>query len=186
MIRTMTDLCQRYGISINAMSAFVKTHREEIDPSRDHITKAGKSIFFDDFAAAKIDELRHYTPGIALADEVLREKEQKKYEKEIKDLKDEINTLKTHLLMAQERTIKAQEQVLAATAALNAATVAQIESAELKVKKEAENEILKRNIENKDREIERLRKECAAADQKQQPASPAEAWRFWRNRHRKF
>ena len=136
MLRNLSDLSQRYNISINAMSAFVKTHREEIDPSRDHITKSGKSVFFDEFAISKIDELRHYTPGIALVDEIRRDEE-------MESLKNEINTLKTQLLIVQERTIKAQEQALAATAALNAATAAQIESATEKARREAENEALK-------------------------------------------
>ena len=161
MVRNLGDLSRRYNISINAMSAFVKTHREKIDPSRDHITRSGKNIFFDEFAVSKIDELRHYTPGIALVDEI-------RYENEIKSLKNEINTLKTQLLMVQERTIKVQDQALAATAALNAATAAQIESAAEKARREAENEALKA-------EIERLRANVSAS-----PSERKRGNRWWR------
>jgi chromosome segregation ATPase len=147
MIRTMTDLCQRYGISINAMSAFVKAHREEIDPSCDHITKAGKSIYFDDFAVAKIDELRHYTPGIDLADKVLREKEQEKYEKEIQELKNEINTLKTQLLISEHESKEAYKSLAAANAGA-------LESAEMKARQQAQLEIKAAEIERKNIELE--------------------------------
>ena len=151
MIRTMTDLCRRYGISINAMSAFIKTHREEIDPSCDHITKAGKSIYFDDFAVAKIDELRHYTPGIDLADKVLREKEQEKYEKEIKDLKDEINTLKTQLLISEHESKEAYKSLAAANAGA-------LESTEMKARQQAQLEIKAAEIERKNIELEEKNK----------------------------
>lgn len=147
MVRNLGDLSRRYKISINAMSAFVKTHREDIDPSRDHITRSGKSIFFDEFAVAKIDELRNYTPGITLADEIRRDEE-------VESLKNEINTLKTQLLMLQQEVINAQKQTIAATAALNAATAAQIESTAEKARREAENETLKA-------ELERVREEVA-------------------------
>lgn len=160
MVKNLGDLSRRYNISINAMSAFVKTHREEIDPSRDHITRSGKSIFFDEFAVSKIDELRNYTPGITLADEIRRDEE-------MESLKNEINTLKTQLLMAQERTIKAQEQALAATAAY-AATAAQIENAAEKARREAEIETLK--VEN-----ERLRESVAASSSERKRGN-----RWWR------
>ena len=161
MVKNLGDLSRRYNISINAMSAFVKTHREEIDPSRDHITRSGKSIFFDEFAVSKIDELRNYTPGITLADEIRRDEE-------MESLKNEINTLKTQLLLVQERTIKAQETALAATAALNAATAAQIESAAEKARREAENEALKA-------EIERLQENVAASSLQRKRGN-----RWWR------
>ena len=160
MVKNLGDLSRRYNISINAMSAFVKTHREEIDPSRDHITRSGKSIFFDEFAVSKIDELRNYTPGITLADEIRRDEE-------MESLKNEINTLKTQLLMAQERTIKAQEQALAATAAY-AATAAQIENAAEKSRREAEIEALK--VEN-----ERLRLNVSASSSQRRRGN-----RWWR------
>ena len=148
MVRNLGDLSRRYNISINAMSAFVKTHREKIDPSRDHITRSGKNIFFDEFAVSKIDELRHYTPGIALVDEIRRDEE-------MESLKNEINTLKTQLLIVQERTIKAQETALAATAALNAATAAQIESAAEKARREVEIEALKAENERLRESVQR-------------------------------
>ncbi len=177
MVQNLSDLSQRYNISINAMSAFIKTHRDEIDPSRDHIIKSGKSVFFDEFAVSKIDELRNHTPGITIADEIRRDEE-------MESLKNEINTLKTQMLVLQERTIKAQEQALAATAALNAATAAQIESAAEKARREAKIETLKQ-------EIERLRRESADRDQPLMAScglefTAAGKWRKWRNRHLKW
>ena len=161
MVKNLGDLSRRYNISINAMSAFVKTHREEIDPSRDHITRSGKSIFFDEFAVSKIDELRNYTPGITLADEIRRDEE-------IESLKNEINTLKTQILILQQEVIAAQKQTIAAAAALNAATAAQIENAAEKSRREAEIEALK--VEN-----ERLRLNVSASSSQRRRGN-----RWWR------
>ncbi len=176
-MKTFLDLCHRYGISKSTFSEWIHKNRKKIDPKGTLIQKSGRTLLFTEAAIDKIDQMRGYDTEISLFSEIARDEE-------MESLKNEINNLKTQMLVLQERTIKAQEQALAATVALNAATVAQIESAAEKARHEAENHILKE-------EIERLRRESAERDQPPMTDSEPESnavgkWRRWRNRHLKW
>ncbi len=60
-MRGVQELCDRYGIKKAAFSLFVKSHRDEIDPDRTHITRDGKNMFFDEFSVIQMDKIRGYT-----------------------------------------------------------------------------------------------------------------------------
>lgn len=176
-MKTFQELCQRYRMEKSAFSMWLRRKEKIIDPKGELIQKSGRTLLFTEAAIDKIDQMRGYDTEISLFSEIARDEE-------VESLKNEINTLKTQMLVLQERTIKAQEQALAATAALNAATAAQIESAAEKARHEAENHILKE-------EIERLRRESMNRDQPLMTDSEPESnaagkWRRWRNRHLKW
>ena len=116
MAKTLSDLCRRYNQKQNTMSMFISKYRDEIDPDGTHIIRSGRKVYFDDFAIAKIDKLRNYTPGVILAEEqeadpmeiIMLHQKLEAASVENSELKNEIIRLlrksnETELLLAEEQ-----------------------------------------------------------------------------------
>lgn len=131
-MKTFQELCERYNMKKAAFSLFVKAHRDEIDPSRDHIIKSGRQVNFDDFAVLRLDRLRGFKSDLenfqfpkAKPEEIIL------LQREISDLKD-IILEKERELRKKDQEIAAEKQKTAILLSANQNYMAEIEKLEKK------------------------------------------------------
>lgn len=154
-VKTVMELCERYGIKKSAFSLFIKLHRDEIDPDRTHITRDGKNVFFDEFSVIQIDKIRGYVTDLSR----MIAPAQEAVPAEIIRLQQENNELRDEII----RQLRENSRI----------------SAELSEEKQ-KNAILLTANQNFIAQLETIDRRTSA------PMTQAEAWRNWRNRHKKY
>ena len=110
--KNLSELCRRYNQKQNTMSMFISKYRNEIDPDGTHIIRSGRNVYFDNFAVAKIDELRNFTPEIMLPEETQHNDEYQKLREENERLKIEKENLKDEVISLLQE-IRKKEVLLA-------------------------------------------------------------------------
>lgn len=154
-MKTVMELCSRYGIKKSAFSLFIKLHRDEIDPDRTHIIRDGKSVFFDEFSVIQMDKLRGYVTDLSRMTAPAPEA----VPAEILRLQQENNELRDEII----RQLRENSRI----------------SAELSEEKQ-KNAVLLTANQNYIAQLETVERRSSA------PMTQAEAWRNWRNRHKRF
>lgn len=108
---TVADLLARYGMKQSAFSRLLNRHINDINVSGPHVTKDGRSWYFDDAAVQFLDRLRgafQPQPQASDSSEVLQE--------EISRLKDVLGNLQHALLVSREELAASRKETADARA----------------------------------------------------------------------